>query len=87
MVGLERAGELAVLGEQVGERGVVAVVGVAREQQRQAAAFDLIAIRRGQSADPPIYPGDIVVVDGSAIKEGFKRVVQSFPILSIFRPF
>ena len=55
--------------------------------QRQAAAFDLVAIRHGQSQDPQIYPGDIVVVDGSAIKEGFKRVMQSFPVLSIFRPF
>jgi len=55
--------------------------------QRQAAAFDLVAIRRGQAKDPQIYPGDIVVVDGSAIKEGFKRVLQSFPVLSIFRPF
>jgi polysaccharide biosynthesis/export protein len=55
--------------------------------QRQAAAFDLTAIRHGQAQDPPIYPGDIVVVDGSAIKEGFKRVMQSFPLFSIFRPF
>ena len=55
--------------------------------QRQAAAFDLAAIRHGQSQDPQIYAGDIVVVDGSAIKEGFKRVMQSFPMLSIFRPF
>jgi polysaccharide export outer membrane protein len=55
--------------------------------QRQAAAFDLAAIRHGQSQDPQIYPGDIVVVDGSAIKEGFKRVMQTFPILSVFRPF
>lgn len=55
--------------------------------QRQAAAFDLTAIRRGQMDDPKLYPGDIVVVDGSAIKEGFKRVLASFPILSIFRPF
>src|SRR5690606_4344541 len=39
VLGLERPGELAVLGEQVGERGVVAVVGVAREQQRQATAL------------------------------------------------
>lgn len=54
--------------------------------QRQAAAFDLVAIRRGQSADPQIYPGDIVVVDGSAIKEGFKRILQSFPLLTIFSP-
>jgi polysaccharide export outer membrane protein len=55
--------------------------------QRQAAAFDLTSIRRGQSPDPQVYPGDIVVVDGSAIKEGFKRVMQSFPMLSIFTPF
>ena len=55
--------------------------------KRQAAAFDLVAIRRGQSEDPQIYPGDIVVVDGSAIKEGFKRILQGFPVLSIFRPF
>ncbi len=55
--------------------------------QRQAAAFDLTAIRRGQMEDPQLYAGDIVVVDGSAIKEGFKRILQSFPLLSIFRPF
>jgi polysaccharide biosynthesis/export protein len=55
--------------------------------QRQAAAFDLTAIRRGQSADPAIYPGDIVVVDGSSIKAAQKQIFQSFPLLSIFRPF
>jgi len=55
--------------------------------QRQAAAFDLAAIRHGQSQDPPVYPGDIVIVDGSAIKEGFKRFTQAFPLFSIFRPF
>jgi polysaccharide export outer membrane protein len=55
--------------------------------QRQAAAFDLVAIRRGQMDDPKLYAGDIVVVDGSAIKEGFKRIMASFPLLSIFRPF
>jgi len=55
--------------------------------QRQAAAFDLAAIRHGQSPDPQVYPGDIVVVDGSSIKAGFKRVMQSLPILSVFRPF
>lgn len=55
--------------------------------QRQAAAFDLTAIRRGQSEDPKIYPGDIVVVDGSAIKAAQKQIFQAFPLLSIFRPF
>lgn len=55
--------------------------------QRQAAAFDLAAIRHGQSVDPEVYAGDIVIVDGSSVKQSFKRVMQSFPILSIFRPF
>jgi polysaccharide export outer membrane protein len=55
--------------------------------QRQAAAFDLAAIRHGQGQDPQLYPGDIVIVDGSAIKEGFKRFTQAFPLFSVFRPF
>lgn len=55
--------------------------------QRQAAAFDLVDIRRGQEKDPAIYPGDIVVVDGSRIKEVQKRLLSSIPIISIFRPF
>jgi polysaccharide export outer membrane protein len=54
---------------------------------RQAAAFDLTAIRRGQASDPQIYPGDIVVVDGSAIKATQKSILNSLPIFSIFRPF
>lgn len=55
--------------------------------QRQAAAFDLTAIRRGQAGDPKIYPGDIVVVDGSSIKAAEKQIFQSVPLLGIFRPF
>ena len=54
--------------------------------QRQAAAFDLAAIRQGQSPDPQLYPGDIVVVDGSGVKQGWKRVMQAIPLLSIFGP-
>jgi polysaccharide export outer membrane protein len=55
--------------------------------QRQAAAFDLTAIRRAESRDPQVYPGDIVIVDGSAIKQAYKRFVQSVPLLGLFRPF
>ncbi|HET7816322.1 MAG TPA: polysaccharide biosynthesis/export family protein [Sphingomicrobium sp.] len=55
--------------------------------KRQAAAFDLVSIRRGQTEDPAIYPGDIVVVDGSGIKAAQKQILNSLPILSIFRPF
>lgn len=54
--------------------------------QRQAAAFDLAAIRHGQAKDPPLYPGDIVVVDGSSVKQGFKKFLQAIPLLAIFGP-
>ena len=54
--------------------------------RRQAAAFDLTAIRRGEAPDPQIYPGDIVVVDGSKIKEVQKQILRSIPLLAIFQP-
>jgi polysaccharide biosynthesis/export protein len=55
--------------------------------QRQAAAFDLTSIRRGEAPDPPIYAGDIIVVDGSATKAAQRQILNTLPILSIFRPF
>lgn len=55
--------------------------------KRQAAAFDLVKVRHGEAQDPAIYPGDIVVIDGSSIKETEKRILNTIPILSIFRPF
>lgn len=55
--------------------------------QRQAAAFDLLSIQRGEMRDPPIYSGDIVIVDGSGIKAAQKKIFQAFPLLSIFRPY
>ncbi|HET9355820.1 MAG TPA: polysaccharide biosynthesis/export family protein [Sphingomicrobium sp.] len=55
--------------------------------RRQAAAFDLTAIRRGQSPDPRVYPGDIIVVDGSGTKALHRQILNSLPLLSIFRPF
>ena len=54
--------------------------------KRQAAAFDLTSIRRGEASDPQIYPGDIVVVDGSSVKATQKQILQSIPLLSIFGP-
>ena len=55
--------------------------------QRQAAAFDLADIRRGRAADPQIYPGDIIVVDGSSIKAAQKQFFQAFPLFAFFKPF
>ena len=55
--------------------------------QRQAAAFDLTSIRRGENPDPEVYAGDIVVIDGSSVKAVQKQLLNSLPILSIFKPF
>jgi polysaccharide export outer membrane protein len=55
--------------------------------QRVAAAFDLTDIRRGKAEDPRIYSGDIVVVDGSKVKQAWKAALSSLPLLGIFRPF
>lgn len=57
------------------------------EGKRMAAAFDLISIRRGEADDPQIYSGDIVVVDGSNVKQVQREILQALPILSVFRPF
>ena len=55
--------------------------------RRQAAAFDLVNIRRGENPDPKIYPGDIIVVDGDGVKAAYRQILSSIPILAIFRPF
>lgn len=55
--------------------------------QRQAAAFDLTDIRRGKEPDPEIFGNDIVVVDGSAARSRFQTLLQTLPLISLFRPF
>ena len=55
--------------------------------KRQAAAFDLTSIRRGEAEDPQVYAGDIVVIDGSSVKALQKQLLNSLPMLSIFKPF
>ncbi|MEO7278198.1 MAG: polysaccharide biosynthesis/export family protein [Sphingomicrobium sp.] len=55
--------------------------------ERQAAAFDLVAIRRGEAKDPQIFPGDIVVVDGSSVKATQKQLFQTIPLISLFTRF
>lgn len=73
----------------VSENGNARRVAIFRQigGQRQAAAFDLTSIRRGEAADPQVYAGDIIVVDGSATKAAQRQILNSLPILSIFRPF
>ena len=55
-----------------------------REGKTMAAAFDLIAIRRGEMESPDIYPGDVVVVDSSQVRPIYRDLLMSLPIVSIF---
>ena len=52
--------------------------------QRMAAKFNLEEMRSGAAADPLIYGDDIVVVNESRAKTGFKRFVQAIPLLNAF---
>lgn len=49
-----------------------------------AAAFDLIAIRRGEMEDPAIYPGDTVVVDSSTLRPVYRDLLQAIPLVTLF---
>lgn len=55
--------------------------------KRMAAAFDLTSIRRGEMADPQVFPGDTVVVDGSGVKKAQRDIMQALPLASIFLAF
>lgn len=52
--------------------------------KRMAAAFDLTRIRRGEEKDPEIFPGDTVVVDGSALRRAQRELMQSLPLAPLF---
>ena len=56
------------------------------EGKRMAAAFDLVSIRKGQMKDPQVYAGDIVVVDGSKVKQIQTQVLSTLPIIGLFGP-
>lgn len=55
--------------------------------QRYAAVFNLKRIRKGLDPDPDIFGNDVVVVDGSQLKQIWREVIGSLPGLAIFRPY
>lgn len=55
--------------------------------QRMAAAFDLVSIRQGEMADPAIYAGDIVVVASNSQRGLLQDLLQTLPVVALFRPF
>ncbi|GMU43063.1 MAG: polysaccharide export protein [Xanthomonadales bacterium] len=55
--------------------------------QRMAAVFDLREIRGGNAEDPQVYGDDLVVVDQSGRKSAWRSLLNTMPILGLFRMF
>lgn len=53
---------------------------------RTAAVFDLGPIRTGETADPTLIGGDVVVVDQSAARTAWRNLRESIGVLGFFRP-
>lgn len=52
---------------------------------RHAAAFDLKRIQSGLDANPPIYGGDEIVMDGSALKQALRDLLSITPLLGLYQ--
>lgn len=53
--------------------------------KRMAAVYDINEITGGRMEDPQVYGDDIVVIEQSGSKTAFRRIVESIPILGVFR--
>ena len=50
--------------------------------KQMAALFNVGAIRRGVYADPPVYPGDLVVVGDSKARSLFDTILKAAPLIT-----
>lgn len=67
------------------EQGVVIFRKV--DNQKMAAVFDMRAISQGVAADPPVYGGDIVMVDQSGSKTALRHLIEVIPAFALFSPY
>lgn len=51
--------------------------------KRAGAIFDISEIERGELDDPAVLPSDKIVVGTSAIRQGYRDLLQVAPLLSI----
>jgi polysaccharide export outer membrane protein len=51
---------------------------------RQAAKFDVDAIKAGTAADPPIVQGDVVIVNSSTGKKFYQDILKTLPLVGVF---
>ena len=55
--------------------------------QRAGARFDVTAIRSGEADDPLIQGGDVIVVGFSALRGGYRDILQAAPLFNVFTQF
>lgn len=53
--------------------------------ERMAAVYNLNEVHAGRMDDPQVYGDDIVVVEQSGSKTTFRRIIESIPVLGVFR--
>lgn len=54
--------------------------------QRMGAVFDVNKIRRGDAEDPQILGNDLVVVGYSNVRGVWRDILQTSPLIAVFRP-
>jgi polysaccharide export outer membrane protein len=52
--------------------------------KRSAAKFDLASVRSGDTPDPTIQSGDMIIAGSSAIRETFNNILKALPIAGVF---
>lgn len=52
--------------------------------EQRVALFNLAEIRAGVAENPKIYGGDIIVVDGSALKAIYQQLLTTIPVVATF---
>ncbi|MEO0031025.1 MAG: hypothetical protein RIS94_783 [Pseudomonadota bacterium] len=53
--------------------------------ERMGARFDIAMIRAGKADDPVLLPNDVVVVGYSRVLGAYRDLLQTVPLLSVFR--
>lgn len=54
------------------------------ENNTYAAAFNLKEVRAGTVENPNIYGGDIIVVDGSNLRQTYIDILRTLPLIGVF---
>ena len=61
-------------------------VGVFRniDGKRMGAAFDLVAVRRGEVVDPQVYGDDVIVVETSGSRTAVREFIDKLGVFAMF---